>query len=272
MSRTGFMLITIFILGWGAPSLASEAMLVKETGEKVLMQDLKFFKNRPKVRGYVDTAVRRGCADNMAIAITPPFSPSYTYSSWCGEDTRQQALGKCNSWLRKTLAAKNWPFTSGNGFQCSVVIRNMQILNTRALEEAQRYVRVSLHILEKNKEIEILDGFLAYEVSKLIKQEFTLFNADRTAVCEGNVEVAMGKYGEVTGTCFGNAPIRSGKFTINCGYGGVCERHMVGNMTVSDALVGIVSRLSKKETKEIYPDFPRSISLIDGSEPEEYTD
>ena len=40
--------ISIFLLGGGAPSLASEAMLVKETGEKVLMQDLKFFKNRPK--------------------------------------------------------------------------------------------------------------------------------------------------------------------------------------------------------------------------------
>ena len=272
MYRVGLLLISIFLLGGGAPSLASEAMLVKETGEKVLMQDLKFFKNRPKFRGYVDTAVRRGCADNMAIAITPPFSPSYAQASWCGSDTRQRALAKCNSWLRKKLAAQNWPFTSGNGFQCSVVIRNMQILNTRALEEAQRYVRVSLHILEKNKEIEILDGLLAYEVPKLRKQEFTLFNADRTAVCEGNVEVAMGKYGEITGTCFGNAPIRSGKFTINCGYGGGCERHMVGNMTVSNALVGIVSKLSKKETRALYPGFPRKFSLIDGSEPEENFD
>ena len=64
MYRVGLLLISIFLLGGGAPSLASEAMLVKETGEKVLMQDLKFFKNRPKFRGYVDTAVRRGCADN----------------------------------------------------------------------------------------------------------------------------------------------------------------------------------------------------------------
>jgi hypothetical protein len=269
MFRTGLVALALLLFGAAAQAVASDATLYSETGEKISIHDIKFFKNRSEVRGFVAKALQRGCANEMAIAITPPFAPSYSYTAYCGEGSRQRALDKCNNWVKKRLTTRDWPITSANGFPCEVAVQNMRILNTKALNGAQRYVRVSLHILEKGKKLEILDGLLGYEVANLVKQEFTVFNGDRTAVCEGHVDVAMGRYGSIIGTCFGNERIRNGKFTINCGYGGACERHMVGNMSVSDTLVGIVSYISKRESQKLYPDFPRKFSLIDGSEPDQ---
>jgi hypothetical protein len=272
MFRTGLVALALLLFGVTAQAIASDATLYSETGEKISVHDIKFFKNRSNTRGFVEKALQRGCANEMAIAITPPFAPSYSYTAYCGERSRERALDKCNNWVTKRLTTRDWPITSKNGFQCDVAVQNMRILNARALNDAQRYVRVSLHILEKGKGPEILDGLLGYEVNDLVKQEFTIYNQDRTAVCEGHVDVAMGRYGSIIGTCFGNEPIRNGKFTINCGYGGACERHMVGNMSVSDTLIGIVSYISKRETEKFYPEFPQKFSLIDGSEPDQNFD
>ena len=55
-------------------------------GKQVEAADLPFFRNRPKVVGFLETIVNRKLEGSMALAATPAFCPSYSWTAWGGED------------------------------------------------------------------------------------------------------------------------------------------------------------------------------------------
>ncbi len=98
------------------------------------------------------------------------------------------------------------------------------------------------------------------------KQNVALYNFKKKTICCGKVDVKMGSYGFFSGKCMGNQAINKGFFTIICGYGDTCARHMVGNMVIGNTTIGFVSALNDKEISRLYPMFPEKFDLIDGEE------
>lgn len=254
----------MFVQPWAGAS--STPMLKTPTGTSVPAEQFKFFMDRPNVLNFLHRIVDGGYEDEMALSVTPKFCPSYSFTAWSGLDPVERAHNRCQARLEKLLTKGNWPSAQRHSCICKLAVKNMTVVDIGLLKDSHRYLLVNMFVRTAETKINKVSGILEYERNDLSKQNVALYNFNKETICSGKVDVKMGSYGFFSGTCMGNQAINKGLFTINCGYGDTCARHMVGNMVIGNTTIGFVSALNDKEISRLYPMFPEKFDLIDGEE------
>lgn len=239
-------------------------------GAQVDAANLPYFQDRPNVIGFLEKIVASKREGAMALAVSPPFCPSYSWTAWGGDDPVGRASQKCQAKLDSLLDVADWPVAARLACKCRLAIRNMTVLDPAVLQSPDRYTPVKLFTKQADGKTLKRDGILKYEKTELVKQDFALFNIGRTKICSGQLEFKIGALGKFSGTCFGKRPIRDGGVMVGCASGVFCTRHIVGNMKMgSGALVGFASGLSAAEIAEKYPDLPDTFAIEAPPEQEE---
>lgn len=249
---------------------AAEPRLKMPDGSVVAAADLPYFKNRPKVLGYLQKIVDRKLEGRMALAAAPGFCPAYSQTSWGGDDPVTRAAGRCQIKIDEQLEKFGWPSSLRPACKCSVVVKNMTVLNAGYLERGTRFSAVKLLVKNGAGAVQERDGLLEYEQNELVRQPFSLFNATKDKICTGQLEFKVGEIGKFSGECLGGNKIVDGGVSIGCPIGVFCTRHMVGNMRTSDGmLIGFTAGLKDSERREKYPDLPEKFNVKAATAPED---
>lgn len=259
ISCTGLVLLGA---SWSAPYVSAGPQLKMPDGTMVEAATLPFYKNRPKVLGFLDKIVDRKLEDSMALASGPAFCPGYNFTSWGGDDPVTRAAAKCQLKMDKQLDELDWPLTLRPACKCKIVVRDMTVLEPEILQRGTRFTNVRLLIKNGAGKVQKREGILEYQQNELVKQDFTLFNAGQNRVCGGKLEFKIGELGKFSGSCFGAKRIVDGGVSIACPADVFCKRHMVGNMRMANGvLIGFTSGLTESEASERYPDLPEKFEL-----------
>lgn len=238
-------------------------------GTMVEAAELPFYKNRPKVLGFLQKIIDRKLEHSMALASGPAFCPGYNFTSRGGTDPVTRAAAKCQIKLDAKLEDLDWPATLRPACKCSIIVKNMTVLKPDVLTRGSRYTNVKLLIKNGDTDVQKREGILEYQQNELVKQDFTLFNAGRNRICGGKLEFKVGELGKFSGICLGGNKIIDGGVSISCPTGIFCKRHMVGNMKMSDGiLIGFTSGLTQTQMREKYLDLPEKFMLEAPAEPE----
>lgn len=259
-------------LTFATGSAVAGPKLKSPDGSMVAAADVPYFKHRPKVIGFLQKIVDRKREGDMALAASPPFCPSYSWTAWGGENPVKRASLKCQERLDRMLDEADLPVAERLECKCSLAIRNMTIVDPAALAVATRFTNIRMLIRRAGAEVRKRSGILEYEENDLVKQNFALFNAAKAKICSGQLEFKIGELGRFSGTCLGGNPIAEGGVMIGCPTGVFCTRHIVGNMKVGNGtLIGFTSGLSEREMKEKYPGLPEKFDVesSSGTTPEE---
>lgn len=252
-----------------APHVSAGPQLKMPDGTMVEAAELPFYKNRPNVLGFLRKIVDRKQEASMALAAGPAFCPGYNFTSWGGDDPVTRAAAKCQTKMDDQLDDLDWPAALRPACKCRVIVKNMTVLEPDILTRGSRYTNVKLLIKNGDAGVEKREGILEYQQNELVKQNFTLFNAEQNRICGGKLEFKIGELGKFSGTCLGGNEITDGGVSISCPTGIFCKRHMVGNMKMSDGiLIGFTSGLTETQMREKYPDLPEKFELEAPAEPE----
>lgn len=259
-------LFPIIALVLGTLSVTSQAVagpkLNMPDGTVVEAAELPFFKNRPKVLGFLQKVVDRKLESSMALASGPAFCPGYNYTSWGGDDPVTRAAAQCQVKLDKQLEELDWPAALRPACKCRIVIRHMTVLEPEILQRGSRFTNVKLLIKNGNAETQRREGILEYQQNELARQEFSLFNDAQNRICTGRLEFKVGELGKLSGTCLGGNKIVDGGVSIFCPSGIFCKRHMVGNVKMNDGvLIGFTSGLTTENARKKYPDLPEKFEV-----------
>ncbi|MFT5485314.1 MAG: hypothetical protein ACI9JL_003686 [Paracoccaceae bacterium] len=243
------------------PAIA-DPMLKMPDGSVVKAAELPFFKNRPKVLGFLQKVVDRKFESAMALAAPPAFCPGYNFTSWGGDDPVTRAAAKCQTKLDSQLEDRDWPAALRPACKCKIVVRHMTVLEPEILQRGTRFASVKLLIKNRNAETQQRAGVLEYQQDELVKQDFSLFNAGKNRICTGQLTFKIGELGKFSGTCLGGSEILDGGVAISCPTGVFCKRHIVGNMKMSDGvLIGFTTGLTAEQVREKYPELPEKFEI-----------
>lgn len=259
LGAMAFLLIGLAI----SPSANSaEPRLNMPDGSVVAAAELAFFKNRPKVLGYLQKIVDRKLEGRMALAAATGFCPAYSYTAWGGDDPVTKASGRCQIKIDEQLEKFEWPAALRPACKCSVIVKDMTVLDATYLKRGTRFTKVKLLMKNVAGNLQERDGLLEYHQNELARQPFALFNATQDKICSGQLELWVGAIGKFSGQCLGGNRIVDGGVSIGCPSGLLCNRHMVGNMRTSDGmLIGFTSGLKDSERREKYPDLPEKFEV-----------
>lgn len=263
------LVLGLVMFGWGVErgSAVAGPKLTTPDGAQVDAADVPYFRYRPKVIGFLQKIVDNKREGDMALAVSPPFCPSYSWTAWGGEDPVARASLKCQARLDKLLDDAELPVAERLGCKCSIAIKNMTVLDPAALERASYFTNVKMLIRRAGAALRKRTGILEYEKNDLVKQDFALFNAKKVRICSGRLEFKIGELGRFSGTCLGDNPITDGGVVIGCPSGVFCTRHIVGNMKVGNGtLIGFASGLNAKEMAEKYPGLPERFEVRSSSD------
>jgi hypothetical protein len=217
------------------------------------VKEYPYFKHRDKVKGFIEEA----SPYPMTVSISPPYCPSYSYTSWRGDDPNR-SLEKCNDYIRKELI--NYHPSVVSRCLCKIAVKNMTIVEESLLMPKRRWSILKLFHKKIDGTVTTERGFLEYDRAELIDQEIKILNKKNATVCSSKVRFSILGKNKIQISCFGGTLKLKGKVWLEKSFSmGV---YAVGSATTSEGSgIAFISGLSDSEIENNHPEFLKNVSI-----------
>lgn len=218
------------------------------------LDEYPFLKNRARVKGFIENASQH----LMSVSISPPFCPSYSYTSYRGYNPNR-SLGKCNDYLKKELT--DYTLSDISRCKCKIAIRNMKVINEDLLMQNKRWVTLKLFHKDIKGVVSSERGFLEYETIDLVDQNVKILNKNLKTVCESKVKFSIFGKNNTTLSCFGGTLKLSAKVWLETNPFSPRGSYILGSgLTDKGSGLAFISGLTDEEILKNHPEFIKNIS------------
>ena len=238
-------ILFLFVLGISGTSIAQELKL--PSGKIVAAENFPYLAKRPNPVGFL----KKGQGQAIALAVSKPPCPSYSFTGWGGSDPYSRSVAKCNAYVEKELI--DYPAEIVKKCKCSNAVLDMRVIDETTLQNNNFYAILKVYIKNRLGKITTQRGFLEYEIDDLVKQDGRLINLNFEELCKGSLTFSLGD-GSFDLNCFGGSIKARGIVEI---VGLFSKKHAVGSAVLDNGEVfAFISGLNNEEIEDRYPGFP----------------
>lgn len=162
------------------------------------------YQNYPKLQNFI----WRAGENPMAVAVSPPFCPHYSYTIWNRPNNRKYAIDKCDAVMAKGMS--DFPPSEVARCKCRPAIVDRIVLDESLLSKQMRWVSMIVYRENRDGSAWLEQGYLEMPHGSLRVTKVRFLNLNLQTVCQGEFRLPTHKMGAFRFTCNAGQEIMTG--------------------------------------------------------------